>query len=435
MTTATSPTDLTFIATCDLSAVTKGRALAVQEIHEGDTVGWVPANLGIGASGSIVDQIPFGSTGDLRLLPDLESACTVVGVPGQPYLQVVMGDVVTTDGQPWGSCARTFLKQAVADLESELGITVQAAFEHEFVDLDADGEHHPFSWRNYRAAEPMGSQLVGAMRASGLHPENWLAEYGRHQYEITVERARPVAAADRAVLLRDLVRDIFGAHEHRATFTPVVKPGETGSGVHVHIGFTSPDGSNPMFDESRPGRLSEMGGRFAAGVLAHSRALSAFFAPLTISYLRLRPHQWSSAGIFLGLHNRESLLRVCPTVEIGGRDPEPQLHLEFRGADAGANPYLVLGTLLRAGLEGIRQGLEPAPLLEGEIEADDPALGLPSLPQTLSEALDVLESSPEVTGWFDPDLVSTFVRIKRVEIEQLSELSLIEQCQWYARVY
>src|SRR5690606_33300184 len=123
-----------------------------------------------------------------------------------------------------------------------------------------------------------------------------------------------------------------------------------------------------MFDAARPGRLTELGGRFAAGILRHAGALAAIFAPLSVSYLRLRPHQWSSAGVFLGLHNREALLRLCPTVEIDGQDPAPQLHLEFRGGDIGANPWLLLGALLHAGMEGLRSGAEPAQLQVGEVE-------------------------------------------------------------------
>ena len=92
-------------------------------------------------------------------------------------------------------------------------------------------------------------------------------------------------------------------------------------------------------DPQRPGRLSELGGRFAAGILRHAGALAAIFAPLSISYLRLRPHQWSSAGVFLGLHNREALLRLCPTVEIGGKDVKVDagtgavLHVELDGPE------------------------------------------------------------------------------------------------------
>lgn len=426
-------TPLTFVATSDLSAITKGRSMPTALLEQGDTTGWVPANLGIGASGHIADQIPFGSTGDLRLRPDPGASHVITSVPGRPDTTFVLADIVTTDGQPWSCCPRTFLRDAVATLESEFGLTIASAFEHEFMDLDVEGEHHPFSWRNFRAAEPVGSQLVTAMERSGLEPETWLAEYGEHQYEITVRRADAVRAADRAILTRDLVRDVFSAAGHRITFSPVVQPGATGNGVHVHFGLRDAEGTNVMFDPSRPGRLSELGGRFAAGILRHAGALAAIFAPLSVSYLRLRPHQWSSAGVFLGLHDREALLRVCPTVEIDGKDPAPQLHLEFRGGDIGANPWLLLGSLLHAGMEGLRSGIEPAELRVGEAERGSAAVA--ELPRDLAEALDLLEQDEVVTGWFAPELIATYLRIKRVELDEVSKLSESEQCEWYVRAY
>ena len=429
MTVEVSP--LTFIATSDLSAVTKGRALLSKDLKEGSTVGWVPANLGIGASGHIVDQIPFGSTGDLRLLPDFDSAHDIAGVPGRPDIRVIMADIVRPDGSPSANCLRSFLKQTLASLKEEFGVEIVASFEHEFMDLDPTGDHHPFSWHNFQRTEPIGSALVTAMERSGLEPENWLAEYGDHQYEVTVRHTGAVEAADRAVLTRDLARDMFAAHGHRTTFAPVLVPGGTGNGVHVHFGFTREDGSNPFYDPDAPGMMSEFGGRFSAGILAHSRALAAIFAPLTVSYLRLRPNQWASAGIFLGKHNREALLRLCPVIQIGGKNPEPQVHLEFRGADIGANPYLLLGAILRAGLEGLRRGDEPAQLHIGEVDHE----GLPSLPRDLDEALDALEADETAMGWFEPDLMTTYLRVKRVEARTMEGVSPMEQCERYSRVY
>lgn len=428
-------TPLTFVATSDLTAVTKGRALPSANLGEKDTTGWVPANLGIGTGGHIAEKIPFGSTGDLRLRPDRSASYPLTGVPGKPDTTIVFADVITTTGEPWGCCPRTFLRDTVAALQEEFGVTVKASFEHEFMDRDATDTHHPFSWRSYRAAEPLGSRVVTAMQAAGLEPENWLPEYGLHQYEVTMKPTDPVAAADRAIVVRDLVRDVFASAGHRASFTPMLIPGESGNGVHVHFSLSDAQGRNVFFDDSRAGRLSEFGGRFAGGILERARSLAALFAPLSASYLRLRPHQWASAGIFLGLHNREALLRLCPTVEIDGRDPEPQLHFEFRGGDVGANPWLLLGIVLRAGLEGLRQQTEPARVREGEVDLTDGADGIPEFPHSLEEALQLFEADEEVRGWFDPDLVETFLRIKREELAEVSSLSDTETCEWYARVY
>ncbi|WP_109471945.1 glutamine synthetase family protein [Ornithinimicrobium cavernae] len=424
-------TPLTFVATSDLTGLTKGRVVPTAGMPTGASTGWVPANVGIGVDGHIVEGIPFDSSGDLRLLPDPEAVHEIRGVPGKPDLTVAIANVVHTDGAPWSCCTRTILRDTVAALQEEFGLSAEVAFEHEFADLDGDTPHHPFSWRNFRAAEPIGSHLVTAMQASGLELENWLPEYGRHQYEVVVERAAPVAAADRALLLRDLVRDVFAAFDRRASFTPMTAPGETGAGVHVHFSLQSADGSNPLFDADRPGRLSELGGRFAAGILRYAPSLAAVFAPLAISYERLKPHNWSAAGVFLGVENREALLRICPTIEINGQDPEPQLHFEFRAGDIGANPWLLLAVVLRAGLEGLRQDLEPAEVVVGEPERAQ----ITDLPCDLAQALDLFEQDAEVRSWLGEDLVQTYLAVKRAELAAVADMSDEERCRWYADIY
>lgn len=348
--------ELIFVATTDIAARTKGRSMRLADFDERTSLGWVPANLGIGSLGHIVDDIPYGSSGDLRLKPDHASRARVDGIPGRLPLNIVFADLVNTDGSPWESCPRTFLRTAVEQLREEFGITTRCSFEHEFMDVSATGDHHPFSLQAFRRAEPLGSELMSVLHRAGLHPETWLPEYGRHQYEVTVAPTDPVAAADHAILVREIVYDLFDAHGREASFAPVVAPGESGNGVHVHFGLDDPEGNTLVYDPSRPGRLSAQAGSFAAGIVRHGPAMAALFAPLATSYLRLAPHNWSTARSFLGLQNREALLRICPTNEIDGRDPSRQLHFEFRGGDIGANPWILLGMILRAGHAGAARG-------------------------------------------------------------------------------
>ena len=115
--------------------------------------------------------------------------------------------------------------------------------------------------------------------------------------------------------------------------------------------------------------------------------------------------------------------------------PEPQLHFEFRGGDVGAKPWLLLGSVLRAGLEGLRQEAPPAQLREGEVDLRDSADDIPEFPHSLEEALELFAADEEVRGWFDPDLVETYLRIKREELDEVASLSDTETCEWYARVY
>lgn len=431
----TDSDELIFIATTDIAARTKGRSMRLADFDERSSLGWVPANLGIGSLGHIVDDIPYGSTGDLRMKPDPTSHARVDGIPGRPPLNIVFADLKNMDGSPWESCPRTFLRDAVEQLKTEFGITTRCAFEHEFMDVSAKGDHHPFSLQAFRRAEPIGSELMAVLNRAGLAPETWLPEYGRHQYEVTVGPTDPVGAADRAILVRDIVYDIFEAYGREASFAPVITPGGTGNGVHVHFGLDDADGNTLVFDDSRPGRLSELAGRFAAGIVRHGPAMAALFAPLATSYLRLAPHNWSTARSFLGLQNREALLRICPTNEMDGRDPRRQLHFEFRGGDIGANPWILLGMILRAGMQGLREELETPDIVVGELDLEGRDANLAKLPRDLEQALEMLKADEIVSGWFSPAFLATFEAIKRDEFASVQTRSLSEQCEIYARVY
>lgn len=428
------PDELIFLATTDIAARTKGRSLRVEEFHEDTTVGWVPANLGIGALGHIVDGIPYGSSGDLRLKPDHGARFRVDPVSGRTPLNIVFSDIIETDGTPWESCARSFLKQAIEELDDH-GIQMSAAFEHEFMDLSASNHPHPFSLQNFRSAEPIGSELITLLHKAGLEPENWLPEYGEQQFEITVKPTDPLVAADRAILVRDLVYDLYQAHGRHASFAPIVKPGGGANGVHVHMGLTSKAGEPILWDPSRPGRVSELGAKFAAGILKYAPEMTALFAPLLTSYERLAPHNWSTARAFFGLQNREALLRICPTNELNGRDPAKQLHFEFRGSDIGANPWLLLGLLIRAGLAGIDEDLEPAEVIVGELDLDGVHSNLAQLPENLEAALDAVAASTVLRQWLAPNWIDTFLAVKRDEIAQLREKTPAEICEVYTRVY
>lgn len=431
----TDEDELIFVATNDIAGITRGRAMRLNEFTSDTSMGWVPADLGIGPLGHIVDGIPYGSSGDLRLRPDASSRTRIPAIGDRPAFSMVFADLVEPDGKDWESCSRLFLKAAVDELRQDFGLTCTAAFEHEFVEKNAAGDPQPFSFREFRAAEPLGTQAMQVLAAAGCEPETWLPEYAEHQFEVTVRPTDPVTAADRAILVRDLVADVFSAHGRAVTFSPVAAAGSGGSGVHVHYGLYGPDGETVSFDPQRPGRMSELAARFNAGIVKYGPEMTALFAPLTISAERLKPHNWSTARSFCGVRNREALVRIPPTNELQGRPPAPQLHFEFRGADIGANPWLLMGLLLRAGMAGLREGLEPVTVVEGELDLDGIHAGLAELPAGLEAALDVFCNGETVKSWLAPNWVETFLALKREEIHQLSELPLNQQCEVYARAY
>ena len=440
-----SPPELVFLAVCDLGAITRGRAVLASELqdHLGAGVGWVPANSALTPLGPLAEPNPFGPVGDLRLLPDPETHARVGSPPHDAPLELVLCDIVETDGRPWSCCPRTFLKNALATLREQAGAAVTASFEHEFQLLrgEQDDPRPPFSLAALRAAEPFASTLMGALAEAGTEPERLFPEFAAHQFEVPVVPAPGLESADRSVLLRAVVHEIARREGLRATFVPLLDPAEAGNGVHIHISLQDEDGTALLHDPAAPSGLSELGGRFAAGVLAHAGALSALCAPSPVSAERLRPHRWSAGAVCLADRNREALLRIPPTVTLaGGGDAAPaQMRLEFRGADAAANPYLALGAVVLAGLDGIRRELPAPPILDRDPaqldEEQARRFGVGAMPESLQASLDALAQDTEARSWLQPLLLDAYTSLKRSELSAIAELPLEEACRRYAAVY
>lgn len=422
-----------FVATCDLAAQVRGRSVPASDrdkvLRTG--VGWVPANLALTCFGQIAEDNLFGAGGDLRLRPDPGAAVDVPGDDAAAATRIHLADQVTPDGEPWTCCPRSFCRDALADLRAETGLELVASFEHEFV-LTPLAPAAPFTFRRFRAAEPFGSELVALLEQAGLEPETWLPEYGADQFEVTLRPAVGLEAADRAVLLRELVRDLAVRRGLRACFAPLPDPAGVGNGVHVHFSLRTGDGRAALFDPSRPGRLAELGARFAAGVLRHAAALVAWTAPSPVSLMRLTPHRWSAAGVFCAEHHREALLRICPTSAAAGA-PADQFNLEYRAADATANPWLVLGMLVRAGLEGIRRGEQATVWPSTASDAD--LAGVPALPATAEDARTALEKDETARAWAHPDLLATQLSVARATQAAVDGLEPAAACRKVADAY
>lgn len=434
-----SPGDLAALVCCDLGAIVRGRSIPADELseHLASGVGWVPANSALTPLGPLAEPNPFGSTGDLRLLPDPDTHMRIDAPAG--ILELLLCDIVHLDGARWECCPRAFLREALEELERELGARALVSFEHEFQLPEESHFALPFSLEAQREVEPFPSLAMLALAEAGLAPERVFAEFAPHQFEIPLAPATDLAGADHAVLLREIVREVARGLGSRATFVPLLDPDQAGNGVHIHLSLLDARGAPLLYDPARPAALSELGQRFAAGILRHAGALTALCAASPVSGERLKPHHWSAGAVCLSPQNREALLRLPPIVVLGGEDPGAQLRLEYRGADASANPYLALGAILRAGLAGVREQLPAPALLEGDPAALGPAdaerYGVGALPATLEDALDALAADELARSWLGPLLYDAYVSLKRAELAAVAELDLAECCRRYASAY
>ena len=197
-----SDIELVALVCCDLAGIVRGRSLPSAELaaQMDRGVGWVPADHALTALGPLVEPNPFGSSGDLRLLPD-RSTLVRLERDEDPF-ELLLCDIVEIDGLPWEGCPRRFLREALDALERELGARLRASFEHEFVLDEEEQPGLPFSLEAQRRASPFPVRVMDALRAAGLEPERFLAEFSAHQFEIPTAAAEGLGGADRAVIFR-----------------------------------------------------------------------------------------------------------------------------------------------------------------------------------------------------------------------------------------
>ncbi|RON29819.1 glutamine synthetase [Pseudomonas frederiksbergensis] len=438
-----SPLPMTTIVTTDLIGVTRGRSFPTDELEAYQVAGcgWVPANSALTPQDIIASANPWGAYGDLRLIPDMSSRVTVNNGPdtNAPALDFIHGDIRETDGRPWGACPRTLLRNEVERYRSELGLQINAAFEHEFNLGSGAAEHLAFSLEAQRQGAEFGGWLLSALRAGGVEPEMFLPEYGKHQYEITCRPALGVAAADRAVNLREITREIARQMGLDLSFAPKTSEQAVCNGVHLHVSLQDLTGHPVMYDAGTSNGLSTLGQHWAAGVLHYLPALCAFTAPTPVSYERLQPHHWSASYACLGQRNREAALRICPTVSLGGKAVAAQYNLEFRAMDATASPHLAMAALLIAGRLGIEQRLALNAITD-EVpdslnEEQRQARGIVALPASLSQALECLRNSEALIEALPSALLDTWFALKTEELKLTEQLSPADLCQHYARLY
>lgn len=430
---------LIMVCTCEIAGRLRGKAFPVAERQSRmrTGVGWVPTNTMISALGPIADT-PFGATGDLILVPDPATELHVDFEDSTAPEHWFLGDIRHTSGTPWECCPRHFLRRALAALKEEAGVAPYAAFEQEFVYTGLeDHPGAPYSLEAFRRQGIFGEVLTAALAAARLEPDSFLPEYGARQFEVTAGPAIGIEAADRAIKVREMARAAASRLGHRASFAPILDPNGTGNGVHVHISFRTPTGEPVMYDADGPHRLSPEAAAFMAGVIRHARALCAVTAPNLTSYIRLRPNRWAPTWGYLADRDREASLRICPALDLPGSDPARQFNIEYRPADAAGSPYLVLGAIVWAGVDGIRKRLS-LPRLADIAAMSDAArrtAGIPQLPHSLGEALDCLEATPEAGAWFGPTYLDAYLRHKRAEIAMVADLDEQALCARYAQSY
>src|SRR5262249_21349380 len=165
----------------------------------------------------------------------------------------------------------------------------------------------------FRRQDSFGEVFTAALRAAGVVPDTFLAEYGPRQFEITVMPQPALTAADHAVITREMARATAHRLGHRAIFSPKPDPELVGNGVHIHMSLADAPGAPATYAPGDPMALGSPAQLFFAGLLHHMPAICAIPAPSPVSYLRLVPNAWAPTMIDLLRQDRGATLRICPT--------------------------------------------------------------------------------------------------------------------------
>ena len=378
---------------------------------------------------SSLDQLQpvegMGPVGEVRLVPDPE---TFRMLPYAPASGAVLVDHVGLDGEPAPVCQRSFLKRQVAKL-AERGTALEASFENEFtLAVGGDGGYRPvddslcFSTIGMAASQGYIEALADALERQGIVLEQYYAELGHGQQEISTGHAPALRAADEQILVRETIRGVAAQLGYVASLAPKPWLDAAGNGGHIHFSLWSEDGSRNLFhDAAREHRLSDLARQFIAGVLDHLSGLCGLTAPSFNSYHRIVPRFWAGAFTVWGHDNREAPVRV-PSVFAGVE--EASTNVELKAADATCNPYLALGGLIAAGVDGLERGLEPPEPLQvdpatiPDQERDE--RGIHPLPATQEEALAALEADDVLTAALGPVLTESYLAVRRSEWEAYS---------------
>jgi glutamine synthetase len=265
--------------------------------------------------------------------------------------------------------------------------------------------------------------LLRALAAEDVSVEQIHPEYAAGQFEVSVATNDPVGAADDSVLVRQTIRAVGHNNGLRTSFSPSVVAGQVGNGGHVHVSIWR-DQTNMFAGGDGPHGITADAEAFTAGILRELPALLVIGAPSVASYLRLVPQHWAGAFQTWGLENREAALRlVTGTVGHEARSA----NVEVKCFDLSANPYLVVGAVLAAGLAGMGDGLrlppeiavDPATLSAAELAA----AGATRLPASLPEALERYEASTVLAEALGDPLHETIGAVRRAEVALFAESS------------
>lgn len=362
---------------------------------------------GMTFDGSSIDGFSRTKESDVLARPDLTTFQLLPWYEEGAGVARVFCDINNIDGSPFEGCPRQQLRRVLADARDQ-GYTFFAAPEIEyfyFENLETDTAPRPLDHGSYfdLLADDVASQLrrrtVLTLEEMGVGVEHAQHEDAPGQHEIDLRYTDALTMADTVMTVRHVVKELARQAGVAASFMPKPLANVQGSGMHTHLSLWRDD-ENAFIGDGVYG-LSEVATKFIAGLVHHAPEITAITNQWINSYKRLVPGLEAPVAAAWARYDTAALVRV-PSVKPGRID---STRVEFRSPDPAANPYLAFAVILAAGLRGVTGDYE----LPDEGEASAP------LPQSLAEAVDLMEGSELLHETLGEHQVEWFLRNKRAE--------------------
>jgi glutamine synthetase len=329
-------------------------------------------------------------------------------------------DICNLDGTPFEGDPRQVLKRNL-DRARERGYTFFVAPEMEFFYFSSGDDGRPIpldtgSYFDLTTADVAGTlrkRTIQTLEAMGIPVEYSFHEDSPSQHEIDLRHTDALTMADAVMTFRLVVREAAANEGVYATFMPKPMEGVQGSGMHTHMSLFEGD-VNAFHDPGDPYHLSKVAKGFIAGLLHHAGEITAITNQTVNSYKRLIPGFEAPVYLSWARNNRSALVRV-PVA----KSKVQSTRIEYRAPDPATNPYLAFSVMLAAGMKGIEEGYPLPPEASTNIfeltDEERAAEGLEPLPQSLSDALKIMESSELVAEALGEHIFEWFLRNKRRE--------------------
>ncbi len=376
--------------------------------------------------GSSIEGFVRIEESDMYLYPDLDTFAIFPWRPQQGKVARIICDVYRPGGAPFEGDPRHILKKTLAEAE-KMGYRFDVGPECEFFLFHTDENGCPTTLTHERAGyfdlgpvdlgENARRDIVLTLEEMGFEVEASHHEVAPAQHEIDFHYDEGLATADNIMTFKLAVKTVAKRFGLFASFMPKPKYGVNGSGMHINMSLDK-EGKNIFSDPSDELGLSREAYYFIGGLMKHMRGMAAITNPLVNSYKRLVPGYEAPLYIAWSATNRSPLIRI-PT------SPEDAKRIELRSPDPAANPYLVIALCLAAGLDGIKNRIEPPRPVTANIfdmrKDEKTAHQISSLPTNLKEAIGEMKKDTLVCEVLGEHIATKYAKAKEAEWDSYRE--------------